>query len=184
MEYEEAWDERNQYMPSRFVNPKAPASKRFIKDSKLIINHLLVQNESLEDVSKAFNLPQQKLQECIRYYITRRNGKLEAFKDKERVRKFKEDFIAINLRYFLTQRVGRHTTVKVMVSHLKAAFEHLNDMHDYPVNSAGFINQKSVRKVLKTTLRYSWRANTIRAPKAYSPENVELRKSFPRLIST
>lgn len=182
-EYEDAYEQRSDFRTSKFVDPKAPSSIKFIRESKLIINHLLVQNESIEDVSKAFRIPQSNLQECMRYYFTRKDDKMKAYKNSVHIKMFKQKFISLHLEHFLKQRKGMYTPVKAMVSHLKSRFEHLSQFSDFPVLNKSFINPKSVTKVLKTVLRYSWRANTVRAPKAYDPKNVRLRKAFPRLFA-
>ena len=181
-EYEEAWDSRKDMQTTGFIKPKSPASIKFVKNAKLIIHHLLVKNESLVDVSSAFKISPKKLQECIRYYLTRCEHRLPKHRQKVQLKKIKEDFISFNLKFLLKKTRGQYLTVKTMTFRLKEEFEKQRENFDGLVQNDSFINPKSVTKVLKTVLRFSWRANAIRAPKALSEANVELRNDFPRLI--
>ena len=166
---------------SNIFKPTSLASRIFVDNARSILTDLSNNGARIKEVSERYGVREKSLRDSMRYYLFRSGPQVEARTKKLKLSIKNEQTLTEDLETYLCSRRGQYTNLKMMVDHLKGNFKGAPWNHELSPAS-NFINRARVARILKEKLRYTWRKNWLRDPRADNPELVEMRKVFPELL--
>ena len=137
---------------------------------------------TIKNVSEQYGVDVKSLRDSMRYYLFRWGPRIEKMRRRLKHRLKYDQIIAEELEAYLCSRKGRYTNLKMMVDHLKTNFTGTIVEKEDQRLAENTINRARVAKILKDELKYTWRKNCIRDPRANNSKLVEMRKVSPQLL--
>ena len=157
----------DKFMPkNQYFKPHSANAKRFLENAEFINKQLSIYDTNLKCISSFLGIEERQFTKLLKYYSKPRENSIKNFLQKQSDKARFDSEIAEELKKFISTRIGRWVTTRMMRNHLLNVFNQRIDDDSERNFRLSSLSPYNVRRILRNYLDYTWRKSKQRAPRS------------------